>query len=107
MHATPSRLRRYVRTENKTMTRFETIAKKRLDIPTLEERKSDALDFHEVSVWALKAALADAYALGVQDSHEEHAKIQAKLEREQVTSAELSNDIDTLECELRNATKEN
>jgi len=40
------------------------IAKEILDIETLQERKSDGLDFHEVSVWSLKEALEMAYKAG-------------------------------------------
>lgn len=40
------------------------IARSHLDIPSLEERHSDQLDFHEISVWRLRAALASAYAAG-------------------------------------------
>jgi hypothetical protein len=40
------------------------IANRHLWIPTLEERKSDSLDFHEVSVWSLKKALQEAYEAG-------------------------------------------
>lgn len=40
------------------------IAKKILYIETLEERKSDDLDFHEVSVWGLEEALIEAYKEG-------------------------------------------
>ena len=36
-----------------------------LEIETLAERKSDSLDFHEVSVWGLKDALLAAYELGL------------------------------------------
>lgn len=43
---------------------FAAIAAKHLRIETLEERKSDRLDFHEVSVWGVKAALEAAYAAG-------------------------------------------
>ncbi len=51
------------------------IAAKHLDIETLEERKMDSLDFHEVAVWNLKAALRAAYEAGRQpnqktDRHE-------------------------------------
>lgn len=35
------------------------------EIETLETRRSDRLDFHEVSVWGLRAALRAAYSLGV------------------------------------------
>lgn len=40
------------------------IAKKHCRVETLDERKSDSLDFHEVSVWGLKAALEDAFKAG-------------------------------------------
>ena len=40
------------------------IARRVLGVPTLAERKSDRLDFHEVSVWALKDALRLAYRAG-------------------------------------------
>ncbi|WP_210880356.1 DUF6900 domain-containing protein [Roseovarius autotrophicus] len=34
-------------------------------IETLETRNSDRLDFHDVAVWAIRAALAEAYAAGL------------------------------------------
>ena len=40
------------------------IARRVLGIPTLEERKSDRLDFHEVSAWGLKDALRQAFRAG-------------------------------------------
>jgi len=40
------------------------IAKKHLNIPTLETRSSDSLDFHEVSVWNIKEALTVAFREG-------------------------------------------
>jgi len=46
---------------------LEEIARAKLDIPTLRARKSDSLDFHEVSVWGLKRALAAAYEAGRED----------------------------------------
>ena len=46
------------------------IAQKHLFIETLEERKSDSLDFHEVSVWGVKAALEAAYAAGLAAARE-------------------------------------
>lgn len=33
-------------------------------IETLEERKSDSLDFYEVSIWGIKRALAEAFEAG-------------------------------------------
>jgi hypothetical protein len=44
---------------------IEAIARNILEIETLAERKSDSLDFHEVSVWGLKDALLAAYELGL------------------------------------------
>lgn len=46
------------------------IAQKHLFIKTLEERKSDSLDFHEVSVWGVQAALEAAYAAGLAAARE-------------------------------------
>jgi hypothetical protein len=51
-------------TTTKRDQRLEAIAKTMLDIPTLETRKSDSLDFHEVSVCCLKEALEAAYQAG-------------------------------------------
>ena len=49
----------------KTTTNILTaIARKQLLIPTLETRRSDALDFHEVAVWQLKSALEAAFDAG-------------------------------------------
>lgn len=47
---------------------LEHIAQEKLRIPTLQERRSDGLDFHEVSVWTLKRALQAAYDAGRNDS---------------------------------------
>jgi hypothetical protein len=40
------------------------IAINHLFVETLETRNSDSLDFHEVSVWAIRAALEAAFAAG-------------------------------------------
>jgi len=40
------------------------IAHQQLKIETLDTRKSDSLDFHDVSVWSLRAALLCAYEAG-------------------------------------------
>ena len=45
---------------------FEKIAQKYLFIDTLRTQNSDSLDFHDVSVWGVEAALKAAYDLGVQ-----------------------------------------
>lgn len=34
------------------------------NIETIETRNSDRLDFHDVAVWAIRAALEDAYEAG-------------------------------------------
>ena len=34
------------------------------DLETLETRNSDGLDFHDVAIWAIRAALEDAYEAG-------------------------------------------
>jgi len=47
---------------------LERIARSHLNIPTLHERKSDSLDFHEVGVWSLRRALRAAYDAGHQAS---------------------------------------
>jgi hypothetical protein len=41
------------------------IAKETLLIDTLETRKSDSLDFRDVVVWSVKAALEAAYSAGL------------------------------------------
>ena len=40
------------------------IAREHLGIATLETRRSDGLDFHEVAVWQVKAALEPAFHAG-------------------------------------------
>ncbi|MBX9633961.1 MAG: hypothetical protein K2X44_03180 [Magnetospirillum sp.] len=40
------------------------IATQILDLETLDTRKSDRLDFHELAVWQIKKALDAAYAAG-------------------------------------------
>lgn len=43
---------------------IEQIARDILRIETLETRKSDSLDFHDVAVWSIKEALEAAYRAG-------------------------------------------
>jgi hypothetical protein len=43
---------------------FTAIAKRHLGIATLESRRSDRLDFHEVAVWAVRDALRAAWEAG-------------------------------------------
>ena len=40
------------------------IATRHFFVETLETRNSDQLDFHDVAVWAIRAALEDAYEAG-------------------------------------------
>ena len=47
---------------------LQTIATDHFFIETLGTRNSDRLDFHDVSVWAVKAALQAAFEAG-QQSH--------------------------------------
>ncbi|MBL8810830.1 MAG: hypothetical protein JNM43_11690 [Planctomycetaceae bacterium] len=41
-----------------------SIARRAMDVPTLETRNSDGLDFHEVAVWEILKALRLAYRAG-------------------------------------------
>lgn len=45
---------------------LQQIALDHLFIDSLETRNSDQLDFHDVSVWAIKSALMAAYEAGRQ-----------------------------------------
>jgi len=49
-------------------SQMEKLAKDYLDIPTLQTRNSDRLDFHEVSVWSLKQVMRLAYEQGRQEA---------------------------------------
>ena len=49
---------------NERDTTVAAIAAETLNIPTLETRRSDSLDFHEVAVWLLREALEQAYEAG-------------------------------------------
>jgi hypothetical protein len=46
------------------------LAREHLGIATLQTRHRDALDFHEVSVWGIKRALAAAYQAGAQAAND-------------------------------------
>lgn len=54
---------------NKLLTK---IVKKHLLIETLEVRRSDRLDFHEIFVGSLRDALLAAYKSGVKDGIKEY-----------------------------------
>lgn len=43
---------------------IETIAKKHLQLETLETRYADRLDFHDLAVWQIRDALQAAYDAG-------------------------------------------
>ena len=51
--------------KNKNAT-IEKIAREILDLETLETRKSDSLDFHDMAVWTIREALEAAYNAGRQ-----------------------------------------
>ncbi len=61
-------IKRAKRTTKRIDKILETIAQDELQIPTLKERKMDALDFHEVCVWSLREALLAAYEAGRKDA---------------------------------------
>ena len=52
-------------TQTKMDKLIAEIAKGALSIDTLETRNMDGLDFHDVAVWQIKAALKLAYLAGV------------------------------------------
>ncbi|HUT58079.1 MAG TPA: hypothetical protein VM238_14265 [Phycisphaerae bacterium] len=52
------------RTEAKRDTALAEIARDVLGVETLETRKSDQLDFHELAVWTIEEALKVAYEAG-------------------------------------------
>ncbi|MDP2430750.1 MAG: hypothetical protein Q8O33_01825 [Pseudomonadota bacterium] len=51
---------------NQIDTLYTRIAQKHLRIDTLETRKSDSLDFHDVAVWSLRDALEAAFKAGAE-----------------------------------------
>ena len=55
---------RWIEQQESRRQKLQAIASEHLHIETLEERKSDSLDFHECSVWGIQAALEAAYELG-------------------------------------------
>ena len=50
------------------------LAKTVLGIKTLETQNDDGLDFHEVSIWALKSTLKAAYDAGRHAAEQEAAR---------------------------------
>ena len=64
------------------MSQIETIltliAQKHLGIETLETRKSDSLDFHDVAVWCLRDALEAAFNAGLEQGRKAAKSDKAK-----------------------------
>lgn len=56
------------------------IARDHLGIPTLETRRSDGLDFHDVAVWGIRDALKDAYDAGARASGHRATELVVVLE---------------------------
>lgn len=54
---------------------LQQIALDHLFVETLETRNSDSLDFHDVSVWAIKAALNAAFDAGKQAGSATHTDL--------------------------------
>ncbi|WP_323034907.1 DUF6900 domain-containing protein [Pararhodobacter sp.] len=52
------------KTQNPSEALLQEIAAKHFFLETLETRNSDSLDFHEVAVWSIRAALEEAFAAG-------------------------------------------
>jgi hypothetical protein len=57
---------------NKMNKTIDRIAQEHLNLHTLDSRNSDSLDFHDLAVWNIKAALEAAYAAG--RKHAERAR---------------------------------
>jgi cytochrome c peroxidase len=53
------------------MKLFEDIARRKMRIPTLRERKCDEYDFHDVAVWEIHDALKEAYRAGMEAGRKE------------------------------------
>jgi hypothetical protein len=59
-------------TEKKLRTELTRIAKENIvTFETFEQRMSDSLDFIDVSVWGLEAAMKKAYELGLSEGMKE------------------------------------
>ena len=60
------------------MSKFEQlltqIAQNKLGIETLETRRSDSLDFHDVAVWCLRDALEAAFNAGLEQGRNANHK---------------------------------
>lgn len=58
------------------------IAKKHMNIETLETRNADSLDFHDVAVWGVKDALKSAYEAGQTATHPNERLLRSSLAHE-------------------------
>jgi hypothetical protein len=56
------------------------IAQRRFFLETLETRNSDSLDFHDVAVWAIRAALEEAFEAGRRAGAEDAANAAGREE---------------------------
>jgi hypothetical protein len=65
------------------------IAKQHLGIPTLERRNSDRLDFHDVAVWGVKAALQAAFDAGAASAGIKATTPTTESIQKQLTSSDL------------------
>ena len=54
------------------------IAQSKLGIETLETRRSDSLDFHDVAVWCLREALEAAFNAGLEQGRKAAKSDKAK-----------------------------
>ena len=57
---------------------IEAIARDILRIETLEERKSDELDFYDRAVWTIEAALEAAYEAGRASAQTQNNTLEGK-----------------------------
>jgi len=65
------------------------IAKKHLSIDTLDSRKSDRLDFHDLAVWSIEQALEAAFQAGLDTAEDRRRALGEELLR-QAQNAEAS-----------------
>jgi len=64
MQLTPGDPAMTTKTEAPSEALLLEIAAKHFYLETLEARNSDSLDFHDVAVWSIRAALEAAFAAG-------------------------------------------
>ena len=86
---------------NEVKQLLSKIARKHLLILTLESRHSDSLDFYDVSVWAVEAALRAAYDAGRQAAEPDAIDIHAQLaQRKQVAAIWSIEDVQQVRPDL-------